>query len=676
MPGDIEVPDNPLVFETMRDCLTEAMSIEGLKAVLEAIYGGEIEVYARDTTQPSVFSHQILNALPYAFLDDAPLEERRSRAVALRRALPEDARELAALDPKAIEQAATDAWPVVRDADELHDALLTLGMLPEADIGRGAHEVELARWPEWFAALVQSGRAVTAAYGEGRTAWVAVERVPLIAVAFPGARIEPMQSLADVGAAFHRPGQGDPAPTHVPIDQEEARFILVRSRAECSGPFAAQGMAQALSMDAASVEAALARLEGYGGVLRGRFTPGSVSEEWCDRRILARIHRATIATLRKEVQPVSTADFIRFLFRWQGVYPAELRRGEDGILDVIEQLQGYEAAAGAWETEVLQARVKGYSPLMLDEVCLSGEVLWGRPSRKHTQEEAGVRGQALSRNTPITLALRESLPWLLQGPLPQTEGVPGVAGEALRYLEKHGASFLPEVIAGTRQLPSVVEETLWELAAAGLVTADGFGAVRGLVSGVARQVRQHPRLRTSARRRLPASRWSLLASPVETPPEDAMQARAYQLLLRYGVVFPELPAREPSAPRWRDLLRVYRKMEARGEVRGGRFVGGFIGEQFALPEAVEQLRLVRRQEPEGSVVAVSACDPLNLVGVLTPGARVPAQVGLRVAYLDGVPIAYFQSETLHWLKELDARAMESVGAALRRPAKEMVEAKG
>jgi len=676
MPGDIEVPEHPLVFEAMRDCLTEAMDIEALRAMLARVYSGDIEVYARDTTQPSVFSHQILNAMPYAFLDNAPLEERRSRAVALRRALPEDARELGALDPQAIDRAAQDAWPLVRDADELHDALLTLGLLPERDIGRYANVVEREQWQEWFAKLRQAGRATAAAYGSGRTAWVATERMGLVAAAFPEARFEPALSDGNVDlvrAGFKPAPTGRPSVTQ-PIDQEEARFILVRSRTECSGPFTAGGMAGALGLDVASVNQALARLEGYGGVLRGYFLPGVGEEQWCDRRVLARIHRDTIATLRKEVEPVATATFLRFLLRWQGVHPLTQRRGADSLLDVVEQLQGYEAAAGAWESDLLPARVKGYSPVMLDEACLSGEVVWGRPVPTRRDEEGQpARGQALSRHTPITLALRESLPWLLERP-DESGDPPGVSGEVLQYLRQHGASFLPEIIAATRQLPSAVEETLWQLAAAGYVTADGFGAVRGLASGVARQVRQHPRLRQRSRQRLPSSRWSALASPVETPADDALESKAFQLLVRYGVLFPELLARETSAPHWRELLRVYRRAEARGEIRGGRFVAGFIGEQFALPEAVEQLRLVRKQEPDGSVVVVSACDPLNLAGVLTPGPRVPALPGNRLAYQDGAPVAFLQNGELHWLKEADAKTSDAVAQGLRRAAKELAGA--
>ncbi|MBM3945175.1 MAG: DEAD/DEAH box helicase, partial [SAR202 cluster bacterium] len=342
-PGDIEVPDNPLVFETMRDCLTEAMDLQGFKQVLEGIARGEIEVFARDTTQPSVFSHQILNAMPYAFLDDAPLEERRSRAVALRRALPDNARDLGILDSSAIEDAARDAWPLVRDADELHDALLTLGMLPEQDIGKHAGPSGADGWKAWLAKLAKEGRAAQVHYGEGRLAWTAAERVAVVVSAFPDAKFSPALPVPAVGAT--RPTQDD------------AFLTLVRGHVECIGPFTIAGLAGALGLRPGDVDIALARMEGEGTVLRGRFTPGQDEEEFCDRRILARIHRATISRLRKEVEPVSPAAFMRFLFRWQHTAPAWQLQGEDGLAEVIEQLQGFEAAAAVWESDVLPLRV-------------------------------------------------------------------------------------------------------------------------------------------------------------------------------------------------------------------------------------------------------------------------------------------------------------------------------
>ena len=643
-PGDIEVPDHPLVFETMRDCLTEAMDVDGFKQVLESIDRGDIEVFARDTTQPSVFSHQILNAMPYAFLDDAPLEERRSRAVALRRALPEDTRDLGSLDAAAIENAARDAWPTVRDADELHDALLTLGMLPEADIARGAEPGEAGQWQAWFRDLVKDGRATVAHYGDNRSAWVATECVPLMEAAFLDVRFEPGPPTLSQQEA--RPSE------------EEAELTLVRGRVESAGPFTPEELAQALGLRRGAVDIALAHLEATGGVLRGRFTPGRNQEEFCDRRILARIHRDTIAGLRREVEPVSAAAFMQFLFRWQHGSAAWQTSGEGGLLEAIEQLQGFEAAAGAWESDILPFRVADYRATILDDLCLAGEVVWGRFSRRQSAGEAQVSRSTLSRNVPISLGLREALPWLLDEPSANGGQPVGAAGAVLEFLSERGASFLPDIIAGTRRLPSEVENVLWQLAASGLATTDGFRTVRGMVDGTTKRVQRSSRFRRRPRRRLPTSRWSLLQAG--RAPEDVKEARAAQLLRRYGIVFPEVLAREALAPRWRELLQVYRRAEARGEIRGGRFVARFVGEQFALPEAVEKLRTLRKASPDGRLLTVSACDPLNLAGILTPGPRVPALLGNRVVFSSGMPVASLQGGELHWHSEPDESTRSEV----------------
>ncbi len=650
--GDVEPPDHPLVFETVRDCLTEALDLEGLTALLRAIELGEVQVYARETVQPSAFSHQLLNAMPYAFLDDAPLEERRARAVALRRALPEDAQDLGALDPGAIESEAANAWPPIRDAEELHDALLTLGLLTETD--RTAHAEEPAAWREWFDALAADGRALRL-YPEGADGqaalWAAMERAPMAAAAYPGSRLEPAPEL------------------HAVPEHEEAVVELLRGRVECSGPFTLREMAGSLRLPLPAVAQAVARLEAEGLLLRGRFRPAAPSDaslnggapsdavEFCDRRILARIHRSTIGRLRREVEPVPAATFIRFLLRWQHATPDTRLSGEAGLAEVIEQLQGYEAAAGAWESSILPARVSGYTSTMLDNLCFGGEAVWGRFARRAPAGGPSAGTVALSRHGPVSLGLREELSWLLDQPqapsshehasngshgpsqadqTDQQTPLAGAAAEVLDYLVAHGASFLPEIVSGIRRLPSEVEEALWQLVAAGRVTADGFNALRGLISGAAKRAARRSRFQRRPRLRVHSSRWAILRA--EAHEKDPAEARAAQLLRRYGIVVPELLAREPMAPPWRVLLRVYRRAEARGEVRGGRFLAGFVGEQFALPEAVEALRALHKREPDGEVVRLSACDPLNVAGILTPGPRVTAVLGNEVALRDGVPV--------------------------------------
>ena len=652
MPGDIEVPDHPLVFETVRDCLTDATNLDGLKEILSNIERGEIEVYARDTVQPSVFAHQILNAMPYAFLDDAPLEERRARAVSLRRALPEDSRDLAALDPEAIEQESSNAWPRVRDADELHDALLLLGMVPEAD----------AVWPKegppaecrtaWFEQLVEAGRAFRMRLQDGDFGWVATERLPELLAAFPDAIFEP------------QPPPDMQAPSG--LLQEEAALLLIRGWVECSGPFTLGELARTLTLTLSDMKIAIARLEVEGLVLRGRFRPGATEEEYCDRRILARIHRATINGLRQKVAAVSPATLVRFLFQWQHVSPTHHLRGEGGLLAAIESLQGFEAPAGAWESDLLPARVSGYEPLLLDGLCLGGELVWGRMAPPQTSGNGTPGRVALSRTTPITIALREAVDWLLDQP--QTDGhrLSGAAQEVLTTLSQRGPSFLSDIAAWTHRLPSEVEEALWQLAALGKVTADSLEALRRRIRGgtsrgrrASRQRRARPHLR------LQYGRWSLLQAP--NPQTDPVEARARQLLRRYGLLFPELLAREPMAPRWRDLVRVLRRLEARGEIRGGRFVAGFAGEQFALPEAVEMLRNVNRSEPDGRMVAVSACDPLNVAGILTPGERVPAVLGNTVVFRDGVPLFSVEKGVLVDRARLDETVLAQARSLLRLP---------
>ena len=630
--GDVELPDHPLTFETMRDCLTEAADLEGLRRVLESIESGDIEVFARDTVQPSVFSHQLLNAMPYAFLDDAPLEERRARAVSLRRALPDDARDLGSLDLAAIEEEGQNAWPRVRDLDELHDALLVLGVLPVQEVLNGNHDLPADAAVSWFDGLVKAGRAHLIHTGDAHPSWVAAEKLKEAMAVFPDCAVEPPVPE----------GNG----SNAPITREDAVLALVRGWAECSGPFSSAALARTLSLDQSDVDYALAQLENEGLVLRGRYTPGATEEEYCDRRILARIHRTTIGRLRREVEPVSPAVYLRFLFQWQHVEPAARLQGEAGLLDVIELLQGFEAAAGSIESELLAARISDYKPSLLDRLSLGGEVVWGRFShRKDNGHTSHGRG-TFSRMTPVSLALRESLEWLQDQQHDDDLELSGASGEIVDVLSQRGASFLSEIMASTRRLSSDVEEALWQLALSGRVTTDSVEPLRALMNGKPDRGRRAARLRRTGRQRRinSFSRWSLLQAVSSESP--AGEARAWQLLRRYGVLFPELLVRETLAPRWRELVQLLRRMEARGEIRGGRFISGFVGEQFAMPEAVEALRRIRNQEPAGQPIVVSACDPLNLVGILTPGERVPAVLGNKAVFQDGVPMCSLENGNL------------------------------
>jgi len=614
--GPIEIPDHPLVSETLRDCLTEAMDAQGLKQKLEAIFSGKIQRVARETPEPSVFSHEILNANPYAYLDDAPLEERRARAVTLRRGLPAElADDVGRLDPEAISAVVEEARPDLRNADELHDLLLDVGALPEP---------EADGWTDWLEELIASGRAARL-HGGPSTFWVAAERRSLALAIWPESRLIP--DVTEPPARRASPWS----------DGEGALVELIRARLSLVGPVTAAALAEPFGLTVPAVNSALGRVEAEGGVLRGRFTatlpPDAI--EWCDRRLLARIHRRTLDRLRREIEPVSAADLMRFLFAWQHVKPGQQLHGRDGLQRIIEQLEGFELAAAGWEREVLPARVARYEPAWLDELCLSGDVAWGRLERHESTRHAGRR---LSGTVPITLLRRQNLGWMLEPRDGADEGaLSAPAHDVLAHLRASGASFTDEIAGRVRRLRIEVEEALCELVSAGLVTGDGFAGLRSLLHSEKRK-----RLRSGRARPLRApigtGRWALLDPPPPPPPDDVLEARARQYARRYGIIFRDLLLREPGAPAWRDLLRVYRRLEMRGELRGGRIVGSFVGEQFALPEALDALRAIRRDAPSGQIIRLSACDPLNLTGIITPGARVPAMLGQWVSYRDGVPL--------------------------------------
>jgi ATP-dependent Lhr-like helicase len=671
--GDRQIPDHPLVREVMKDVLTEAMDLEGLRTVLRGMASGQIRVIAVDTPVPSQFSHEILNANPYAFLDDAPLEERRARAVELRRVLPESVlEEVGKLDPGAIAQVREEAWPDVRDADELHDVLHTLVALPEeaarewnripnsraTDARELGHPGSDLGWGGYFDKLVSEGRAGTAAVGE-RRCWVAVERAQCFGTLFPSAKF--VLGMANVESNE--------------VSPYDALLTLVTGWMSHLGPATASQLGEALGLPASDIEKALLRMEASGTVLRGKFTDeGTHDTEWCERRLLARIHRLTVGMLRKQIEPVTAAQFMRWLMRWQHVAPGTQVVGERGTLEVLQQLQGFEIPANAWERQVLARRIMDYDPKWLDQLCLTGAVGWGRlsphPATVESRTENGSPGPSAHRQrrviptsvAPITFFVREEADWMVipenahfsqkhgevghpETPHPVAKGATRMgqpssglshgAQLVFEFLRHRGASFFADIVRGTGKLKAEIETALWELVAAGLVTADGFDNLRSLIDPKRRAGQGSGR---STRPRHSAGRWALLHEDVGVERPRAVEAACWMLLRRYGIVIRDLLARESNLPPWRELLMAFRRLEDRGEIRGGRFVDGFLGEQFALPVAVESVRATRSLPLSGETITLSASDPLNLVGILVPGERVPAISGKTVSYQDGIAL--------------------------------------
>jgi ATP-dependent Lhr-like helicase len=693
--GPIQLPDHPLINEVMKDVFHEAMDLTGLEGVLRGIADGSIRCLAVDTPVPSVFSHEILNANPYAYLDDAPLEERRARAVEMRRMLPESVlEEVGKLDPAAIAQVREEAWPDVRDADELADVLHTLIALPAerdprgtavpgcvrpiarstegaelfesstnlahsglaqpgtpppqhaktaraGDPGAVPHDSRPAHWTGYFEMLRGQHRA-TLATVDGKTFWVAAERSQTFAALYRSAQYE----------------DALPAVEKTQPSFSDALLAALNGWMAHIGPTTASQLSSLLGLPASEINKTLLQIESTGSILRGKFAGNENNElEWCERRLLARIHRLTLGGLRKQIEPVTAAQFMRWLLRWQHVAAGTqiAGNGERGTLEILRQLQGFEIPASAWEREVLSRRMTNYDPQILDQLSLTGAIGWGRlsPHPATLEDSSDGRRRVIPTSVaPITFFVREESDWMLlhhnlrhsesDNGERQAAGLSPGAREVLEFLRTRGASFFTDIVRATGRLKSEVETGLWELVAAGMITADGFDNLRALID---------PRRRTgqgrgrTARPRHSAGRWALLYNPVSHAAHEgaraqeqikAIEATCTMLLERYGVVFRELLVREALAPKWRELLMAFRRLEERGEVRGGRFVSGFIGEQFALPVAVESLRAMRTTPLSEEIITLSAADPLNLVGIIVPGERVPAISGRFVSFKNGV----------------------------------------
>jgi ATP-dependent Lhr-like helicase len=697
--GDIQIPNHPLVNEVMQDVLQEAMDLEGLIELLHGIKCGTIRCLAIDTPTPSLFAHELLNANPYAFLDEAGLEERRARATSLSRNLPEAGGKL---DPQAIAAIRREIWPDVRDEHELHDLLHSLIALPLHAIDRE----DARHWPIFYERLTHTGRAQTIDCA-GTPCWVATERLPQVAALYfssihPKTVIlsgevpalanpeveepvlsqskEPAVALAVNRSSFDR-NQGAPLIATVQVTKEAAIQQCVQGWLQILGPATTNTFASRLNFDPASVFQAFLAMEMQGLLIRGAFEYPATTEpsasrnpdhdiEWCERRILQRIHRRTVATLRKQVEPVTPAVYMRWLLNWQHLAPQTQLSGEEGVLEALHQLEGFEAPAVEWERTLLPARVANYDPRWLDALCLSGTVGWGRISPHpawSTGDGAAPRRVIPTNAAPITFYIRDTADWLphalAQQCVEEEKLAAALSPEALQLrtlLQQRGACFsndIQRILNLTRQQ---TQHALWELATAGLAAADGFDQLRAIMD----PRRKSTTTENSGKRatRSSAGRWSLLNEELHSAPaavehsrltnaesaaiartgaieqarrtDAALESAAKMLLARYGVLFRDLLVRESNAPKWRDLLNILRRLEARGEIRGGRFLSGFGGEQYALPEAVESLRAARTRDCS-AIITLAAADPINLGGIVIPGDRVPAVPGKQVLYRNG-----------------------------------------
>jgi ATP-dependent Lhr-like helicase len=631
--GDIQIPDHPLVQEVMRDVLGEAMDLEGLKQVLAAMHDGRIRCVAVDTTTPSAFAHELLNANPYAFLDDAGLEERRARAVQMRGVVPDAVLgEAGRLSPEAIAEVRDEIWPDIRDEHELHDLLCALVVVP-------AEFLDDRRARDWpiFAARLERDRRVVVIRNSGRVYISAAERVAWLRHILPTAEFDASYTdLAEMASGA-----------------EEILRKTLQGWLQILGPVTSAGMAARLGVSAAAVWPQMLQLESTGIILRGVFEGKPQPEpvpnhevEWCERRILQRIHKRTLHSLRRQIEPVTPAVYMRWLLDWQHLGEQRQLTGEQGLLEALRGLEGFEAPAAEWERTILPQRVANYDPRWLDALCLTGAVGWGRISPHPAFADAasgGPRRVVPTSMAPVTFFVREEAHWmdlcLSRRQIPETNltaCLGDLANRVRSILGDRGAMFAGDLIRLCAAPAEEVHRALWELVAAGLVTADGFDSLRLLIDPRRKRAFAAPAgIRPKSATRNAAGRWAMLLPPepvAETPGEaavrrDAQIESACQMLLRrYGVVLRDVLARETTAPPWRELVGMFRRLEARGVVRGGRFVSGFGGEQFALPEAADSLRASRtRSIADMPPITIAAADPMNLVGIIIPGER-PASI--------------------------------------------------
>ncbi|HSC65001.1 MAG TPA: helicase-related protein, partial [Caldimonas sp.] len=678
--GDRDVPEHPLVAQTMRDCLDDAMDAAGWLALLRRIESGAVEVIARDVPAPSPLAAEALSARPYAFLDDAPIEERRTQAVQSRRyADPQSADELGALDVEAIASVRDEAWPRARNADEMHEALVAIGVVTDGEAAgnegwRGwLDELAAARRATRLAVVATAGAERGLGVAAERELWVAAERLAAVRAVYSDALLQPViEAPPECAEGF--------------ATREEALRELVRERLGGLGPATAESIAVPLGLARSEVEIALLALQAEGHVLQGRFTPlrpVDADAEWCERHLLARIHRYTLKRLRREIEPVEPRDFVRFLFDWQRVGATSRVSGPEALAGVLGQLEGFEAPAAVWEAEILAARVQDYAGPWLDELCTAGRTLW---TRLRPLAGDGRAAPASLRSTPVLLLPRRAAAlWTRLAPSRADDADVGSRARLVAdHLAAHGASFFDEIADAVRLLPAELEDALAELVRRGRVNCDSFAGLRALLVPAAKRSTAHGRRRRGVTLLgvADAGRWSLIRSPAPLVDEgrdgatraapgridaEALEHVARILLRRYGVVFWRLLEREAAwLPPWRELVRVYRRLEARGEIRGGRFIAGLSGEQFALPEAIVSMREVRRRPADDTLVCLAASDPANLLGTVVPGPKVARVAGARVVWRDGVPLATSVGGVVDALSPLDRDALREASDALRQ----------
>jgi ATP-dependent Lhr-like helicase len=583
---------------------------------------------------------------------------------------PESADELGQLDADAIASVRDEAWPSAGNADEMHEALVALGVVTDGEVAANAG------WSTWLEELAASGRATRLAVvgqtGAALGLWVAAERLAPVRDLYPDALLQPaIEAPSECAEGF--------------ATRDEALRELLRARLGGLGPATAESLASPLGLARSEVELALLALQAEGYVLQGRFTPllpADGDAEWCERHLLARIHRYTLKRLRREIEPVEPRDFARFLFDWQRVGAASRVSGPDALAGVLGQLEGFEAPAAVWEAEILASRVQDYASPWLDELCTAGRTLWTR-LRPLASEGRGA-GASL-RSTPVLLLPRRVAPlWTRLAPSRADDAELGSRARLVaEHLAAHGASFFDEIADGVRLLPAELEDALAELVVRGRVNCDSFAGLRALLVPAAKRSSAHARRRRGVTLMgiADAGRWSLIRSPANGADDAQGQARAAAtprvdadalehvariLLRRYGVVCWRLLEREAAwLPAWRDLVRVYRRLEARGEIRGGRFIAGLSGEQFALPEAIASMREVRRRPADDALVCLTASDPANLLGTVVAGPKVARIAGARVVWRDGVPVATSIAGEVEALLPLDRDALRAASDALR-----------